>query len=110
MTRFPRRTRRTRRIAGAGAAAAVLALSACSSSGSESSSSPEASGQDLTGTVTVFAAASLKESFTTLGERFEKEHPGTRVTFNFGGSDSLAAGINNGAPADVFAAASAKTM
>ncbi|MGW3317660.1 molybdate ABC transporter substrate-binding protein [Streptomyces fungicidicus] len=112
MTRFPRRTRRTRRIAGAGAGAAVavLALNACSSSGSEPSSSPEASGQDLTGTVTVFAAASLKESFTTLGERFEKEHPGTRVTFNFGGSDSLAAGINNGAPADVFAAASAKTM
>ncbi|MFF9486720.1 molybdate ABC transporter substrate-binding protein [Streptomyces sp. NPDC014676] len=101
------RSHGTRRIAGAGTAAAVLVLSACSTSGSDS---PASGGQDVTGTVTVFAAASLKESFTTLGARFEKEHPGTEVTFNFGGSDSLAAGIDGGAPADVFAAASAKTM
>ncbi len=58
----------------------------------------------------VFAAASLKESFTTLGKEFEKAYPGTKVTFNFGGSDTLAASITGGAPADVFAAASPKTM
>ncbi|KOV23076.1 molybdate ABC transporter substrate-binding protein [Streptomyces sp. XY152] len=104
------RSHRTRRIAGAGAAAAVLALSACSASGPGASASAESGGQGVTGTVTVFAAASLKESFTTLGERFEEEHPGTEVTFSFGGSDGLAAGVNNGAPADVFAAASARTM
>ncbi|MFF5160280.1 molybdate ABC transporter substrate-binding protein [Streptomyces sp. NPDC000348] len=104
------RSHRTRRIAGAGTAAAVLALSACSGSGSGSSASAGSGGREITGTVTVFAAASLKESFTVLGERFEKEHPGTEVTFNFGGSDGLAAGIGNGAPADVFAAASARTM
>jgi molybdate transport system substrate-binding protein len=104
------RSHRTRRIAGAGTAAAVLVLSACSASGSDTSASAESGGQGITGTVTVFAAASLEEGFTTLGERFEKEHPGTEVTFNFGGSDGLAAGINNGAPADVFATASARTM
>jgi molybdate transport system substrate-binding protein len=107
MTRTARRTRRTRRTlraAGAGAAA-LLALSACSSSDDDTS---DTSG--VSGTVTVFAAASLKESFTTLGERFEKEHPGTKVTFSFGGSDSLAASITGGAPADVFASASPKTM
>jgi molybdate transport system substrate-binding protein len=60
--------------------------------------------------VTVFAAASLKESFTTLGKEFEKANPGTKVTFNFAGSDALAASITGGAPADVFAAASPKTM
>ncbi|GGR75958.1 molybdate-binding protein [Streptomyces humidus] len=60
--------------------------------------------------MTVFAAASLKESFTTLGETFEKAHPGTKVTFSFGGSDSLAASITGGAPADVFASASPGTM
>jgi molybdate transport system substrate-binding protein len=60
--------------------------------------------------VTVFAAASLTESFTTLGKDFEKAHPGTKVTFSFGGSDTLAASITGGAPADVFAAASPKTM
>lgn len=81
---------------------ASLGLGACSSSGGHGSSSG--------GTVTVFAAASLKESFTKLGERFEEEHPGTEVTFNFNGSDSLAAGIVSGAPADVFAAASPSTM
>ncbi|WP_320777691.1 molybdate ABC transporter substrate-binding protein [Streptomyces sp. CRN 30] len=116
--RRDRRTRRTARVAGAGAAA-LLVLTACSSSddsdaGSGSSASASASGSgssdQVSGTVTVFAAASLKESFTELGEQFEKAHPGTEVTFSFGGSDSLAASITGGAPADVFASASPKTM
>ncbi|MER5280315.1 molybdate ABC transporter substrate-binding protein [Streptomyces sp. NPDC002809] len=113
MTRTVRRTRRTLQVAGA-ATAALLALSACSSSEDTSSaaSGPSAStsSEKLSGTVTVFAAASLKESFTALGKEFEKEHPGTKVTFSFGGSDSLAASITGGAPADVFASASPKTM
>ncbi|MFJ4541135.1 molybdate ABC transporter substrate-binding protein [Streptomyces tibetensis] len=110
MTRTVRRTRRPLQVAAVGAAA-VLALSACSSSGSDSSAKPDSSGRGkLSGEVTVFAAASLKESFTTLGKQFEKEHPGTKVTFSFGGSDSLAASITGGAPADVFAAASPRTM
>ncbi|AWW40715.1 molybdate-binding protein [Streptomyces sp. AS58] len=113
MIRSTRRSRRTVQVAGVGAAA-LLALTACSSSGSTDSSAesdPSSSAsQRLSGEVTVFAAASLKESFTTLGEEFEKQHPGTKVTFSFGGSDSLAASITGGAPADVFAAASPKTM
>ncbi|MGW3409543.1 molybdate ABC transporter substrate-binding protein [Streptomyces sp. NPDC000888] len=112
-TRSAHRTRRTLRVAGAGAAA-LLALSACSSSDSDDSSvksdTSSSASPELTGTVTVFAAASLKESFTTLGEDFEKAHPGTKVTFSFGGSDTLAASITGGAPADVFASASPKTM
>ncbi|MFF9046436.1 molybdate ABC transporter substrate-binding protein [Streptomyces parvulus] len=116
MTRSARRTRRTVQVVGA-SAAALLALSACSSSDSDSGSgsggrSEGAAGgsEKLSGTVNVFAAASLTESFTALGKTFEKEHPGTKVVFNFGGSDSLAAGITSGAPADVFASASPKTM
>jgi molybdate transport system substrate-binding protein len=58
----------------------------------------------------VFAAASLKESFTALGRRFEAAHPGSRVVFNFGPSSGLAAQITQGAPADVFASASPKNM
>ncbi|MEU1038114.1 molybdate ABC transporter substrate-binding protein [Streptomyces sp. NPDC005551] len=114
MTRSARRTRRIRRtlrVAGAGAAV-LLSVSACSSgtgSGSgDGGGAPES--RKISGTVTVFAAASLKESFTTLGRQFEKAHPGTDVAFNFGGSDTLAAGITGGAPADVFAAASPRTM
>lgn len=114
MTRTARRNRRTLQVAGAGAAA-LLALSACSSSDDASSTTSDASASasssgKLSGEVTVFAAASLKESFTTLGKEFEKQHPGTKVTFSFGGSDSLAASITGGAPADVFASASPKTM
>ncbi|MDX3354980.1 molybdate ABC transporter substrate-binding protein [Streptomyces sp. ME01-24h] len=100
--------RRTLRPAVAGTAA-LLALSACSSSDDSARTSSSSPG-DLRGTVAVFAAASLKESFTKLGQEFEAAHPGTKVTFNFGGSDALAAGITSGAPADVFAAASPKTM
>jgi molybdate transport system substrate-binding protein len=58
----------------------------------------------------VFAAASLKESFTTLGQQFEAAHPGTKVVFNFGPSSGLATQITAGAPADVFASASTKNM
>lgn len=63
-----------------------------------------------TRTVVVFAAASLTESFTSLGRAFEASHPGVRVKFNFGGSSALAQQIDQGAPADVFAAASPVTM
>ncbi|MFE0455941.1 molybdate ABC transporter substrate-binding protein [Streptomyces sp. NPDC058914] len=111
MTRTRRRARRTLQATGVGVAA-LLALSACSSddSADASSKSGSPSSAKLSGTVTVFAAASLQESFTTLGEEFEEAHPGTKVAFSFGGSDTLAANIIGGAPADVFAAASAKTM
>ncbi|AYC43208.1 molybdate ABC transporter substrate-binding protein [Streptomyces griseorubiginosus] len=114
MTRSVRtRSLRSVQVAALGAAA-LLALSACSSSDDSSSAksgaSQSGSGTKVSGDITVFAAASLKESFTTLGKDFEKAHPGTKVTFSFGGSDSLAASITGGAPADVFASASPKTM
>lgn len=110
MTRSADRCRRILKPAAA-SVAALLALSACSSSGDDASAGSGGSASPkVSGTVTVFAAASLKESFTKLGATFEKAHPGTEVSFNFGGSDTLAAGITGGAPADVFAAASARTM
>ncbi|WP_197675980.1 molybdate ABC transporter substrate-binding protein [Micromonospora auratinigra] len=62
------------------------------------------------GRITVFAAASLTESFTKLGRDFRAAHPGSAVTFNFAGSSALATQLVQGAPADVFAAASPATM
>jgi molybdate transport system substrate-binding protein len=77
------------------------------SSGAQASGGSAAA---LSGPVTVLAAASLNHTFTELGKRFEAAHPGVTVRFSFGGSDSLAAQITQGAPADVFAAASTTTM
>ncbi|GAA3640029.1 molybdate transport system substrate-binding protein [Lentzea atacamensis] len=62
------------------------------------------------GDITVFAAASLSESFTKLGTEFEAAHPGSKVRFSFAGSSALAQQINQGAPADVFAAAAPANM
>jgi molybdate transport system substrate-binding protein len=73
-------------------------------SGSSSPATP------ITGTINVFAAASLQEAFTQLGSQFEQEHAGTKVVFNFGPSSGLGQQITSGAPADVFASASTKTM
>ena len=63
-----------------------------------------------TGELTVFAASSLKDSFTTIGTQFEAAHPGVKVTFNFAGSGDLATQIGQGSPADVFASADEATM
>jgi len=89
----------------------LLLTAACgsSSSGGGTASSPSTSG-GLSGTVTVFAAASLKESFTAIGTAFEAAHPGVKVVFNFGPSSGLATSITSGNPADVFASASPTTM
>jgi len=102
------------RLATVAGVASLALAAACgsgddNSSGSGSSPAAPASG-GASGTVTVFAAASLTESFTTLGRQFEAAHPGTTVKFNFGASSSLAENINQGAPADVFASASPKNM
>ena len=61
-------------------------------------------------TLTVFAAASLKTTFTELGQQFEAAHPGTKVTFSFAGSSDLVTQLQQGAPADVFASADTKNM
>jgi molybdate transport system substrate-binding protein len=91
------------------AAVSVAALAGCAqaapaASGSISSTRP------TSGSITVDAAASLDQVFPALAASFTKEHPGAHVAFNFGGSSALAAAIVAGAPVDVFAAASTKTM
>jgi molybdate transport system substrate-binding protein len=91
------------------AATLVAAAAGCSSSGSGNSSSG-ASADQAGGTITVFAAASLTESFTQLGKQFEAAHPGDTVKFSFGPSSGLAEQITSGAPADVFASASPANM
>jgi molybdate transport system substrate-binding protein len=59
--------------------------------------------------IKVFAAASLTAAFTELGRRYTAAQ-GTKVTFNFAGSQALATQIGQGAPADVFASADLDNM
>ena len=89
--------------------AAALVLSGCAST-PEPAASPSATADALEGSITVFAAASLKATFTELASQFETEHPGTTVELNFAGSSDLVTQITEGAPADVFASADTKNM
>lgn len=101
-----------------------LLVAACSS-GSESGPTSAANSSSTTGTgatavstntdsldgdIVVFAAASLTEAFTEIGDAFMAAHPDVHVTFNFAASSELATQLVDGAPADVFASADEKNM
>lgn len=86
------------------------ALAACGTSAPAAPPSSDNSTSPLSGTVTVFAAASLKATFTQLAKDFEAKNPGTKVTLSFAGSSDLVTQISQGAPADVFASADTKNM
>jgi len=80
----------------------AVGLAACS----KSSASPPASPSSTR--LTVLGAASLTKVFPQIGALFSKSHPGVSFTYSFAGTDQLAAQIQEGAPADVFAGASTK--
>ena len=67
-------------------------------------------GQPASTELVVFAASSLTEAFTALGQGFEAEYPTVRVTLNFAGSQQLAQQLALGAPADLFASADQTQM
>lgn len=95
-----------RRFAVVAAGVVAVAVAGCSSS----SSTPSASSTPQTGTITVFAAASLMDTFTQIGKQFEAAHKGDTVKFSFGPSSGLSTQITSGAPADVFASAAPANM
>jgi molybdate transport system substrate-binding protein len=97
------------------ALALVIPLAGCAKSENPAvapSSSPSSSAAPaVTGGATIFAAASLTESFNQIGDAFEKAHPGTNLTFSFGSSGTLATQIvEGGGVADVFASADDTNM
>ena len=98
--------RRPLRLAALLAAGALLAGCAAPAA----SSAPSASADGLSGTVEVYAAASLQRSFDQIAQAFETRHPGVTVTAVYDGSSTLATQIGEGAPADVFASADEKNM
>ena len=62
------------------------------------------------GDITVFAAASLTDAFTEVGEAFTAANPDAKATFSFDASSALVTQITEGAPADVFASADTANM
>ncbi len=94
-------------------AACVLSLaliSGCGSTSQTSSPSGSSTTAATSGHLIVFAAASLKKSFTDIGEQFKTDNPGSSVEFSFAGSSDLVTQLTNGAPADVFASADTKNI
>lgn len=115
----------TRRSAGttvlaAGVLALAATLGACSPDDSGDDATDEATtasddtteeaAHELSGDLTVYAAASLQDTFEELQTMFEAEHPDVSITFSFGASSTLSQQIDSGAPVDVFAAANTSTM
>ena len=86
-------------------AAAALVLAACAGDDDSGGSSGAPSPSEIK----VFAAASLSGAFNELGPQYTAAE-GTKVTFNFAGSQALATQIQQGAPADVFASADIPNM
>ncbi len=71
---------------------------------------PTVAPTSVSGPLTVFAAASLTASFTEIGKAFEAANPGSKITFNFAGSQALRTQIEQGAKADAFASADNNNM
>ena len=88
----------------------LLATAGCSAPAPAPALSATPTKDSLSGSITVFAAASLTKTFGELATKFETAHPGVTVTTSFAGSADLVAQITAGAPADVFASADTKNM
>ena len=102
-------------LAAAGIAGAAAALTACggsaSSVASSTASSAAASSEAAQNVeLIVFAAASLTETLTAIGETYSAENPGVTFRFNFDSSGTLKTQIQEGADCDLFISAGQKQM
>ena len=102
-------------LAAAGIAGAAAALTACggaaSSTAASVASSAAASSQAAQSVeLIVFAAASLTETLTAIGETYSAENPGVTFRFNFDSSGTLKTQIQEGADGDLFISAGQKQM
>ena len=107
MARHPHATALTRRLVVLAVAIASLVTTACDRDAAQPTAP---SSTVVTGEVVVSAASSLTEVITDVAKAFEAKHVGTKVTLNFASSAALAAQINEGSPADVFASADRAQM
>lgn len=104
------RARRRGAAASALGAAAILLLGCSAPGASAPDERAAATGDELAGELTVYAAASLQPAFERLAETFTAQHPRVALTQTFDGSSVLATQIQSGAGADVFASADEANM
>ena len=102
-------------LAAVGIAGAAAALTACggaaSSTAASVASSVAASSQAAQSVeLIVFAAASLTETLTAIGETYSAENPGVTFRFNFDSSGTLKTQIQEGADCNLFISAGQKQM
>ena len=103
-------------LAAAGMAGAAAALTACGGSASSAAASSVASSAAASSQAAqsveliVFAAASLTETLTAIGETYSAENPGVTFRFNFDSSGTLKTQIQEGADCDLFISAGQKQM
>ena len=92
--------------------AAVLAVAAAllAACGSSAGTGATPTATPLSGSISVFAAASLTDSFKALATAFQAAHPGVSVEFDFAGTPTLVTQIEQGAQADVLASADTTNM
>ena len=91
----------------------AAALTACGSSASSAAASSAAASSGAAAEpveLIVFAAASLTETLTAIGETYSAENPGMTFRFNFDSSGTLKTQIQEGADCDVFISAGQKQM
>ena len=92
--------------------AMVLGLTAC---GQNTAEQPEAAEKPAVETaetteLIVFAAASMTETLTQIGELYKVENPAVELIFNFDSSGTLKTQIQEGAECDLFISAGQKQM
>ncbi len=97
-------------IFGLGRALSLLCVAASLALATSMAGCSKADNSSSKVTLEVYAAASLKGTFTEIAKNFEAANPGVHVNLNFAGSSSLVEQMTAGAPADVFASADEKNM
>ena len=88
----------------------ALSLMACGTSVADNGDAGDQQTSAETVELTVFAAASLTESLTAIGEKYMAENENVKITFNFDSSGKLLTQITEGAVCDLFLSAAPKQM
>lgn len=88
----------------------IASLAACASSQKEEATEPEKEATAESVDLVVFAASSMTETLTELGELYREVHPEVNIIFNFDSSGTLKVQIQEGAPCDLFISAGQKQM